>query len=73
MDDGTGRARRRKAYDALADKPVSSAWLLQRFGTWDAAAEFFGLDAVAVEGLNAPLTNAERFCCQRRAALEMGW
>ena len=73
LDDGTGRARRRKAYDALPDKPVSSAWILQRFGTWDAAAEAFGLDAVVAEGLNAPLTEAERFCCQRRARVEMGW
>ena len=73
LDDGTGQARRRKAYDALPNKPVSSAWILQRFGTWDAAAEAMGLDATVTEGINVPLTDAERFCCQRRARVEMGW
>jgi len=73
LNDGTGRARRRKAYDALPDQPVSSAWILQRFGTWDAAAEAFGLDAVVAEGLNAPLTATERTCCQRRVLMERGW
>ena len=70
VDDGTGRIINREVYDAMPDKPVSSTTLRHRFGGWQETAKALGL--IHGNGLDAPLTEAERYCCQRRAAVETG-
>ena len=76
LDDGTGRCIRRKLYMDMVYRPVSSEALVRRWGSWDASAVALGLaipDKQPKVGLNAPLTDAERFCCQRRAVVEGAW
>jgi hypothetical protein len=71
VDDGTGRIINREVYDAMPDKPVSSTTLRHRFGGWQETAKALGL--IHGNGLDAPLTEAERYCCQRRLAQEQAY
>jgi hypothetical protein len=81
IDDGNGRAVNRSVFRRRTDKPVSDAFLVESFGSWDAVADHFGLlhplslnkGWPGSRMLNAPLTDAERFCCQRRAVQEGAW
>lgn len=71
VDDGTGRIINREVYDAMPDKPISSTTLRNWFGGWQESARALGL--VHGNGLDAPLTEAERYCCQRRLAQEQAY
>jgi len=77
LDDGTGRSIRRRDYLELPDtKPASDKRIADRFHSWDNLARALGLrvaDKAPKVGINAPLTDDERFCCQRRLAVERGY
>ena len=76
LDDGTGRCVRRKMYTDRVYRPVSSHEIVRHFGSWDAAAVALGLaipDKIPMTGLNAPLTDAERNACKRRASAEWSY
>ena len=72
LDDGTGRIVARNEYERRNSRSVSADWLRKRFGSWDKLADALGLASSRLRGLNAPLTDAERHCCQRRGMLESG-
>ena len=76
LDDGTGRCVRRKVYMEMAYRPIASEALVRKWGSWDAAAVALGLaisDKTPQVGLNAPLTDAERNACKRRASAEWSY
>lgn len=73
MDDGDGMAISRTEWQRQP-RSVSDDYLSRSYGGWDNAARVLGLQpfrkgAPAI-GLNAPLSEAERHACARRAALE---
>ena len=78
IDDGTGRGMQRNRYKRSAGAFISDCHLSRQFGGWSGVCEFLGLLPPYLElgrqgGLNAPLTDAERHCCQRRAQAERMW